>query len=79
MSRIGTNWVRATALLTERNFLGEDLFVHAEPGDIGTIIDVLDEEWATVLWEQSGTMTDCHREEYEWAYVSASARVIAEA
>jgi hypothetical protein len=54
--------VEAAGKVTEKGFLGKRVWVHAEPGDLGSIESV-DGEWFTVTWHRKGTTTDCHLDE----------------
>jgi hypothetical protein len=40
-------------------------YVHAEPGDSGTIVEVFDELTPTVRWDRTGTFCDVGPGEYQ--------------
>jgi hypothetical protein len=54
--------VRAVEKLTEENFAGKALHVHAERGDVGEVVHV-DQHWVTVRFDGSGTAYSCAPEE----------------
>lgn len=56
------DWVQAGVEITEPDFLGQALHLHAQRGGIGHVVQ-MDGEWATVTWERTGTTTDCHLEQ----------------
>jgi hypothetical protein len=68
--KIGTR-VKALKRLTEENFMGAALHVHAEPGDIGEVVDV-DDTWITVRFQPSDTATGCAPEEIKAAEQEAA-------
>ena len=63
------NWkigdtVKAAERITEEDFNGSDLWVHAEQGDRGTIVSLpSDPEWYDVRFSRTGTLTVCHASE----------------
>lgn len=59
--KIGTE-VKATKRLTEENFMGAALHVHAERGEVGIVEDV-DPIWITVRFRRSGTAVGCSKDE----------------
>lgn len=56
--------VRAAAVITEEDFNGKAIHVHARIDDLG-IIRGIDGEWLNVTWSPSGTTTECHESEIE--------------
>jgi hypothetical protein len=54
--------VRAAERLTEANFAGAALHVHAEVGEPGTVVDI-DRRWVTVRFDRSDTAYSCTRGE----------------
>lgn len=59
--RIGQR-VEALVEMTERDFAGAALHIHARRGDVGEIVDV-DRTFITVRFERSGTAYSCTRGE----------------
>lgn len=57
------DWVQAVEQVTEEGFRGEDLWIHAEKGAVGHVLDVVDALWVNVYWERTGSVTVCHVEE----------------
>lgn len=58
------NRVEAVRRITEADFNGRRLHVHAQKGDHGEVLGSgPDEGWWNVAWKQSGTITVCHGDE----------------
>ncbi len=55
--------VYALKRITEENHKGHDLFVHAEPGDVGEVLEVDEEGNPNVGWERSGGITTVSTDE----------------
>jgi hypothetical protein len=54
-------WVHATTRLDEKDFPRDGLcWIHAEPGDIGMVLDSEDAGWVNIYWERTGSVTLCH-------------------
>ena len=52
--------VTAVDPIIEDDFLGDDdVFVHANPGESGRILEVLDEDWVLVRFDRTETVTIC--------------------
>lgn len=69
--------VCATERITEQNFLGEDLFVHAERGDVGIVRgQESNGEWLTVEWQRHRTVSDCHITEINWLRKPSEPQVV---
>jgi hypothetical protein len=57
------DWVQAVARIAEVDFMGVKLWVHAEPGGIGHVIEVIDENCVDVFFERTETGTICFTHE----------------
>ena len=56
--------VTAAAQITEQDFNGAPLWIHAEAGDVGEVVCLTyDPEWVDVRFSESGTVTVCHASE----------------
>lgn len=55
--------VSAVNRIEEKDFAGERLFVHAEFGEQGEVVDNERGVWPTVRWFRTGTVTDCNMRE----------------
>lgn len=60
------DWVQAIERITEENFAGKALHVHAETGGVGHVLNVESDGWVNVWFERSGTITICHESELRW-------------
>lgn len=60
--------VRAKVQIAEE---GDELWVFAEPGDIGRVVDVFEDGWVMVAWEIGACQ--CHTDELESAGSAESA------
>jgi len=56
---MGRQIVTAAIQIIEENFMGEALWVHAEPGDSGVVRQTTPDGLYTVTWSRTGTTTDC--------------------
>ncbi len=58
------DWVQATEVITESDFMGQKRWVHARKGGIGHVISVSeDPNWVDVFFERTGTTSICHTSE----------------
>ncbi len=60
---MGRQIVAAAMQITESDFNGEALWIHAEPGESGVVRQTSPEGVYTVTWERTGTTTDCFASE----------------
>lgn len=67
MSRLNVgDQVTARSEITEDGFARRGKrHMHASPGDSGTVLAASDGPWTLVVWQTSGTATDCHESEIE--------------
>lgn len=70
--RIGDQVV-AVVQVVEEGFSGAGTHVHAEPGDVGQVLDAGD-GLLMVRWERSGTACDCDASELRPSESQALAR-----
>jgi hypothetical protein len=47
--------VKSVRVVSQDNFMGKRRHVHARPGDIGEVLDVMPGGQVNVLWKRSGT------------------------
>lgn len=57
------DWVQAVVSQTEPDFLGEETFIHADPGGIGHVLDELPDGSYEIFFEKTGTITVVHGSE----------------
>lgn len=55
--------VVARARVEEEGFQGPGMYVHAERGEVGEVVDVFDAGWSMVRWARTGTACQCHEDE----------------
>lgn len=57
--------VRAARRITEEGFREAELYVHAEPGDVGEVLEVADvgPGWLMVRWSRGDSVSMCHTDE----------------
>lgn len=57
--------VRAVNRITEEGFRGAELYIHAEIGDTGAVLEAADAGpgWMMVRWSRSGSVSMCHADE----------------
>jgi hypothetical protein len=55
--------VTARVKITEDGYEGADEFVHAEPGDVGEVIERVEHDHLMVFWPRNGSVVECHPDE----------------
>lgn len=49
--------------ITEQGYREQDEFVHAEAGDRGVVLEVVDHEWLMIRWSRNDSVAQCLTEE----------------
>jgi len=55
--------VTAAERITEEGYRGQELFVHAELGDRGVVVDDVGAGWQVVRWSRNDSIAQCHDDE----------------
>lgn len=56
------DWVIAAEQISEEDFNGAPLWIHADVGEPGQVVG-LSGEWLTIIWAGTRTTIDCHPSE----------------
>jgi hypothetical protein len=60
------DWVQAVEEISEPDFMGQEVWVHAAPNGVGHVIGFGDDGWVNVFFEKTGTVCVCAPHEVKW-------------